>query len=196
MGRHRRGKPPRIYLAGPGVFLPDPQAAGRAKAHICRNYGLEGLFPLDAELALDGLGKQEQARRIAMANESLMRTADGIVASLTPFRGVSMDCGTAFEVGFMRALGRPVFGYTNTVVLFAKRVSQHRSLPMQTWDCDRPDIAIENFDLAENLMVTEAIGASGGTLETFDADSGDRLEGQAAFEVCVARAARYFGLLD
>ena len=43
-----------------------------------------------------------------------MRSCDAAVANLTPFRGVSADAGTAFEVGFMRALGRPVLGYTNT----------------------------------------------------------------------------------
>ena len=41
-----------------------------------------------------------------------MRSCDLLIANLTPFRGVSMDSGTAFEVGFMRALGRPVLGYT------------------------------------------------------------------------------------
>ena len=56
----------------------------------------------------------EQARRISRANEGLMRSCDALVANLTPFRGVSMDSGTAFEVGFMQALGRPLgAGYTN-----------------------------------------------------------------------------------
>ncbi|MFC7552233.1 nucleoside 2-deoxyribosyltransferase [Pseudoroseomonas wenyumeiae] len=40
---------------------------------------------------------------------------------MTPFRGPSADAGTVFELGFMRALGRPVFGYANAVANFRDR---------------------------------------------------------------------------
>ena len=113
--------PVRVYLAGPEVFLPDPIEAGRKKCAVAERYGVAGLYPLDAALDLTGLSKVEAARRISAANESLMREADALIANLTPFRGVSMDSGTAFEVGFMRALGRPVFGYTNVVPDYADR---------------------------------------------------------------------------
>ena len=112
---------PRLYLAGPEVFLPDAMAMGRAKQGLCARHGFEGVFPKDAELVLSGLAKRDQARRISAANEQLMRTCAGLVANLTPFRGVSMDSGTAFEVGFMRALGRPVLGYTNVVAEYRRR---------------------------------------------------------------------------
>ena len=86
-------KSPRIYLAGPEVFLPDALAVGAEKARICATHGLEGVFPLDASLDLAGLTKLEQARKISLTNEGLMRSCDAIVANLTPFRGVSMDAG-------------------------------------------------------------------------------------------------------
>ena len=44
-----------------------------------------------------------------------MRSCQLCIANLTPFRGVSMDSGTAYEVGFMRALGRPVLGTAESV---------------------------------------------------------------------------------
>ncbi|MEQ1647554.1 MAG: nucleoside 2-deoxyribosyltransferase [Hyphomicrobiaceae bacterium] len=154
----------RIYLAGPEVFLPDPIAAGRAKVALCDAHGFEGLFPLDAALDLSGLTKHAQAARISAANEGLMRRADVLIANLTPFRGVSMDSGTAFEVGFMRALGRPVFGYSNAPSDFAARARAFREHGFAPEDCDRADIQIEDFDLAENLMITEAITASGGSV--------------------------------
>src|SRR5690606_5647239 len=105
-------KRPRIYLAGPEVFLPNALAVGRRKAELCAEAGFDGAFPLDQSLDLDGLSKAEQARRISLANDELMRACDPLIANMTPFRGVSMDVGTPFEIGYMRALGRPVLGYS------------------------------------------------------------------------------------
>ena len=48
---------PRVYLAGPEVFLPDAIAVGAEKCRLCAEYGFEGLFPLDASLELSGLSK-------------------------------------------------------------------------------------------------------------------------------------------
>ncbi len=152
----------RVYLAGPEVFLPDPIEAGRMKCAIAESHGLIGLYPLDASLDLTGLSKAEQARRISAANEGLMHEADALIANLTPFRGVSMDSGTAFEVGFMRALGRPVFGYTNVIADYAERARAYRARGVAADDGDRADVQIEDFDGAENLMLTAAIEASGG----------------------------------
>src|SRR5262249_26108631 len=129
---------PRIYLAGPEVFLHDALAMGARKAALCAAHGLEGVFPLDAQLGLVGLAKPEAARRIAEANEGLMRSSAGLIATLTPFRGVSMDSGTAFEVGFMRALGRPVLGYTNVVADYRARAEIYRSAPPPLPDFDYP----------------------------------------------------------
>ncbi|MGE3915753.1 MAG: nucleoside 2-deoxyribosyltransferase, partial [Hyphomicrobiaceae bacterium] len=147
----------RIYLAGPEVFLPDAMDVGRAKAEMARAAGLEGLFPLDQQLPLDGLPRLEQARRISLANEALMRSADLLIANLTPFRGVSMDSGTAFEVGFMRALGRPVLGYTNVPGDYRRRAEAFRARGIPSADADRTDVEIEDFGLAENLMIAVAI---------------------------------------
>ena len=43
---------PRVYLAGPEVFLPDGAAVGDAKRALCAAAGLVGVFPLDAEAGL------------------------------------------------------------------------------------------------------------------------------------------------
>ncbi len=100
--------------------------------------------------------------RISTANEGLMRSCDALIANLTPFRGVSMDTGTAFEVGFMRALGRPVLGYTNVVADYRERAEQYRRASPGLPDADASDIQIEDFDCAENLMIEAAILAGGG----------------------------------
>ena len=158
-------RPHRIYLAGPEVFLPEARALGEAKARLCAAAGFDGVFPLDGALDLARLGKGEQARRIYRADVDIMRRCDLMIGNLTPFRGVSMDSGTAFEAGFMRALGRPVLGYTNTALDYRARAEAYRAgsarAPHAWPDADRPDIAVEDFDLTENLMIEMAVRESG-----------------------------------
>jgi nucleoside 2-deoxyribosyltransferase len=186
--------PPRIYLAGPEVFLPDAIAMGARKAALCAAHGLEGVFPLDAQLDLSGLAKPEAARAISEGNEGLMRSCAGLVANLTPFRGVSMDSGTAFEVGFMRALGRPVLGYTNVVADYRARAEVYRSAPPPMPDSDHPEAEIEDFGGAENLMIEVAIVGSGGTVVRTAVTPGEEMRHLAGFEACLAQAAGIFGL--
>jgi len=178
----------RIYLAGPEVFLPDPLAAGRRKQALCEAHGLEGVFPLDAALDLAGLEKPEAARRISLANEALMRSCDLLIANLTPFRGVSADAGTAFEVGFMRALGRPVLGYTNTPLDLRRRAEMARAGRPLPFDCDSATVAIEDFDLAENLMLEIAVIEAGGTVVRSAVAPGAEMTDLAGLEACVAQA--------
>ena len=45
-----------------------------------------------------------------------------MIVNLTPFRGPSADVGSAYEMGFMRALGRPIFAYSNDSRLFLDRI--------------------------------------------------------------------------
>jgi nucleoside 2-deoxyribosyltransferase len=186
--------PPRIYLAGPEVFLPDALAMGARKTALCVEHGLEGVFPLDAGLDLCGLAKPEQAQRISAANEGLMRSCAGLIANLTPFRGVSMDSGTAFEVGFMRALGRPVLGYTNVAADYRARAELYRSAPPPLPDFDCPEAEIEDFGGAENLMIEVAIIASGGTVVRTAVPAGQEMRDLAGFGACLTQAAKLFRL--
>jgi nucleoside 2-deoxyribosyltransferase len=180
----------RIYLAGPEVFLPDALAVGHAKRELCARHGFEGVFPLDVSLDRTGLPKREQARRISAANEAAMRSCAGLIANLTPFRGVSMDAGTAFEVGFMRALGRPVLGYTNVVADYRRRAEAYRKAGMTIADADAAGVAIEDFDLAENLMIEVAILASGGEVIRRGVPPGREMRDLAGFEACLIQAQR------
>lgn len=185
---------PRIYLAGPEVFHPRARELGAEKCRICESAGVEGVFPLDAELDLSGLARDEQARRIALANEALMRSCDAAIANLTPFRGVSMDAGTAYEVGFMRALGRPVFGYSNVGQDLAARSRLFRKRDALPFDVDRPAYEVEDFGLAENLMIGVGIAESG--VRPVCASNGERgappsLEDFSAFEACLEAAVRH-----
>lgn len=178
----------RIYLAGPEVFLPEAEALGQRKAALCAEAGFEGVFPLDQALDLSGLPKHEKARRIAITNEALMRSCDLLIANLSPFRGVSMDSGTAFEVGFMRALDRPVLGYTNCPRDYRARADAHRARGIGADDSDRIDAAVEDFDLAENLMIEVAILEAGGFVVRHAATEGHTMADLAGFSACLAQA--------
>jgi nucleoside 2-deoxyribosyltransferase len=183
---------PRIYLAGPEVFLPNAREVGSEKRRVAAEAGFEGVFPLDNALDLAGLAKVEQARRISLANEGLMRSCDALIANLTPFRGVSMDAGTAFEVGFMRALGRPVAGYTNTVDHHLDRARAFRAGAALPFDADRPDVEIEDFDLAENLMIEIAIRESGCSVVRNRVERGEEMTDLAGFRQCLDELQRLF----
>ena len=51
--------------------------------------------------------------QISAGNEELIRSCRLLIANLTPFRGPSADVGTAYEIGFARALKLPVYAYSN-----------------------------------------------------------------------------------
>lgn len=190
--------PPRVYLAGPEVFLPEARAVGEAKARLCADAGLVGIFPLDQALDLAGRPPAEQAAMIFRADEALMRSCALCIANLTPFRGVSMDSGTAYEIGFMRALDRPVLGYTNVAADYAARAHAWRAARYAGGgagtglapDADRPDATVESFGLAENLMIACAIEAAGSRVALHAARSGEEMTDLTAFRACVAEAAR------
>jgi nucleoside 2-deoxyribosyltransferase len=109
-----RNQIPAIYLAGPTVFEPDPESSFAAMKAICARHGLAGVSPLDNQIGLEGIPPgRDLLRRIVSADIALMQRLDGGVFCLDPFRGApEMDAGTAFEIGYMVALGKPVAGWT------------------------------------------------------------------------------------
>ena len=106
--------PKRIYLAGPEVFFPaeEHQAIVAEKKRLLLEYGLEGVDPLDSELASsDSETKFRLGHRIYRANRELMDSCDAIIANLTPFRGISADPGQVFEVGDVNGQGQRAVGF-------------------------------------------------------------------------------------
>jgi nucleoside 2-deoxyribosyltransferase len=178
--------PLRIYLAGPEVFFLNAAQQGETKKRLCSEYGLEGVFPLDNVIAeTEHLSPQEIARRISHGNERLMRSCDVLIANCTPFRSVSMDVGTAFEIGFMRALGRPVLGYSNAPADYAARVREAADVASVIWDHESNAADIENFGLAENLMIAIAILDAGGQFVTETVPADRMLSDLTGFRRCL-----------
>ncbi len=182
--------PPRVYLAGPDVFFPEPGLWAHRKKAICERHGLLGVSPLD-ELA-DEPGEWEALplwHRIAMRNEAHIRSCRAVIANLTPFRGPSADVGTAYEIGFARALGLMIFGYATTSEAFLSRTlaslgDAARMRPEGEW-LDGEGLLVEQFGLFDNLMIEGGIIGSGGVLIVGDADRWGDL---TLFEQCVVAA--------
>lgn len=187
------GGAPRVYLAGPEVFFPNALAQGAEKKRLCAEFGFAGVFPLDNTIAdAASLSPEALARAISHGNEGLMRSSDLMIANCTPFRSVSMDAGTAFEIGFMRALGRPVLGYSNVAADHAARVRALPEAVQGAWDPETRQADIEDFGLAENLMIAIAVLDTGGRFVARDVAPDRVLSDLNGFRDCLALAADMF----
>ena len=187
----------KIYLAGPDVFLTDARGVGEQKKAMCWDFGFEGLFPLDND---EDAGAD--AAKIFQANCSLMRRAEVGLFNLTPFRGPSADPGTVFELGFLFAQGKPVYGYTSAAQIYRERVAavfgpldERSGRPR-----DRDGYAVEPFGLGDNLMIVQAIQDAGGVVtaveENSDASSDERLAALQAFQACLMVMRARIGSVD
>jgi nucleoside 2-deoxyribosyltransferase len=149
---------PRVYLAGPDVFLAAAVARGAEKKRLCEKYGFEGVFPLDAELV--ATTPRATGLAISAANEALIRSSELVIANMTPFRGPSADVGTAYEMGYARALGKRVLAYTESTLSFAPRSRAFlaaRGELAADGERETDGTSIESFDLADNLMLAGAL---------------------------------------
>jgi nucleoside 2-deoxyribosyltransferase len=152
---------PRVYLAGPDVFDKNHNILAANKKQICAEYGLEGRAPLDAVLDLSKYTTpQAKGLAIASANEALIRECDAVIANLTPFRGVSADVGTVYELGYATALGKRVFAYTTETARYAARVENGFG-PVDETGRDRNGEEVEPFDLHDNLMLDGGLANRG-----------------------------------
>jgi nucleoside 2-deoxyribosyltransferase len=118
MNGPRKGLPAMnsVYIAGPDVFYPDADHLAKEHKELCRRYGFEPMHPIDQPTL--------EANHIYRTNIEFLKCADAVVANLNPFRGAEVDSGTAFEVGFAIALGKPVVGYTASKECLRDRVGR------------------------------------------------------------------------
>jgi nucleoside 2-deoxyribosyltransferase len=170
-----------LYLAGPDVFLPNALAVRDQKVKLCRHYGFEGLFPLSVS---------NDPKEVFNNNIQMMNRAKIGLFNLTPFRGVSADAGTVFELGYMHALWEqkkiPLFGYTNDQRFYRQRVLSPVKKTNVTSDSS---LEIEDYGLHDNLMIDKAISKSGGFIVSYSEENSlseiEALPAFAAFEKCL-----------
>ncbi|SNR86668.1 nucleoside 2-deoxyribosyltransferase [Puniceibacterium sediminis] len=149
-----------IYLAGPDVFYPDGAQRLAAKADMVR---AAGYLPIHAGVMAypECDNRFATGCAISAVNELCLRGADILMANLTPLRGVGADTGTVFELAFMAALNRPIFGYTEDSRPHLQRIRDHYQADAMS-DADgvlrSPDgLMVEHHDMTDNLMIDGAV---------------------------------------
>lgn len=147
----------KIYLAGPDVFEPDAIEIGAALKKLCREFGFEGLFPLDNTIA-DGDTPYHTAKAIREANIRLLESSDIVLANLNPFRGVEPDSGTVYEVGYAAALKKKVYGYAADRRAMIERIRDVQKLDSDAALC-KDGMIIEDFGMSHNLMLLDVVVA-------------------------------------
>ncbi|ACM28558.1 nucleoside 2-deoxyribosyltransferase [Agrobacterium sp. SHOUNA12C] len=182
----------RAYLAGPEVFLPNAREILDRKIALARSYGFTPVSPGDLVVP-ETETKRQRGLAISAINESLMLSADLIIANLTPFRGVAADVGTAFELGFMCARGCPAFAFSNSTKSHFERVSRFYGGSIHLGDDGRyrgtDGMSLENFDMVDNLMLDGGIESRSGTIITREVEPDRLFLDLTAFEECLQVAA-------
>ena len=161
---------PRLYLAGPDVFLPNASVLFDEMESKCLASGFVGIRPTDGGLSqgMTGTG-DEISERIYVGNMEILRSCEGILANMRPFRSaVEPDSGTVFEVGAGVALGKTVFGYLPDHDLtleekIRKNFSVHTGADGFSWDREH-GFMVEEFEQPMNLMLARSMKL----YETFD----------------------------
>lgn len=167
----------KIYLAGPGVFFPNAQAWGQRLVAACTECGLHGLYPLDNTLPANLIDKDAQRHWIFANNCDLIRQADAVFADMRAFRSDSEpDSGTAFEVGFAHALGKPVWLWLPDCPADTALIGRTSCAPDGDSWIDAEGWHVEDFNAPLNLMLWDA--AAG---KSFDPEPETALADMAAW---------------
>jgi nucleoside 2-deoxyribosyltransferase len=156
---------PKVYLAGPDVFFKDCGAIFATHTRACVALGLEALVPVD--------GTKMTAQAIFAGNVALLEAADGVISNISPFRGPHCDVGTAWEMAYAAAKGKPVFAYSQSP---GPLIARLRGVGPDGRDAEGH--LAEDFGLVENLMIGESIVGK---------------TAHATFEAAAQAAAAHFG---
>ncbi|MGE5547125.1 MAG: nucleoside 2-deoxyribosyltransferase [Solirubrobacterales bacterium] len=147
-----------VYLAGPAIFHPAAKALLDYLRETCSKHGLEAITPLDGTVSDVGEDAEalEQARAIRQANVDKIRVCDVVIACTSPFRGPGADAGTAWEMGYAEALGKPVIPWCEDTNQYLARVPHDRDDDGRVF-CLQHGMLVEDFGLSDNLMLTAGI---------------------------------------
>lgn len=147
----------KVYPAGPDVFYVDALARFAEMKQKCQDHGVEGLSPFDNNFQVSEHPGLEDALTIFRLNRKMIEEADAVIANLTPFRGVSADPGTVWEVGYAMGNDKPVFAYSQDDDQYVHRVMNYSKTGMIQRDANGllilDDMLVEPFGLRDNLML-------------------------------------------
>ena len=151
----------KIYIAGFDVFKANSKQIGEEYKSTCKEYGYEGLYPLDNEI--DEAWSKEVARKfIYEKNIELIEMSDIVIANGNPFRGDELDSGTAFEIGYALALKKKIVIYMDDNRDYIQKVTcKDKNNPA----FDKNGMFIEDFGFSLNLMFSDCRVVKGGFSE-------------------------------
>jgi len=158
---------PKLYLAGPEVFLIDAVEYAETQRRLCRQYGFIGLHPMDNNVDTSD-SSYGTAMRIYRGDVNQIRACNIVVANCNPFRGALMDDGTAYELGFGNALGKPSYGYIQNSRSYNQRMMDrelaffHSSLGIYV--DSQHYVLVNDFGTIINLMMQCGMTEYGGRL--------------------------------
>ncbi len=153
----------RVYLSGPDIFHPKAKDIDTNKKAICDRYGLEAVSQLDIGDGRVFSGDAANTLEIFTQTRALIESCDLLVANISPFRGPSLEAGTALEIGIMLGLAKPVIGYSLNSDTYAERLMRLHDifeLPLnESGDVlEAPDgLLVEDFGLAEGGLISGAV---------------------------------------
>ena len=134
------------YVASPIIFSPDAEGLYQGlRDRLEERWNIKLLTPADSYYPT--------AEEIFKANLRLIDQSDIVLVDCTPFRGPSADVGTAVELGYAYAKGKPCIGFHKPSTSYAQRVKIGNELVMT----DERGWLIENFNLFDNLMIAQAL---------------------------------------
>ena len=148
----------KIYIAGFDVFKPNSIKIGEDYKSTCKEFGFEGLYPLDNQIDEDW--SKEVAREfIYKKNIELIEMCDIVVANANPFRGDELDSGTAFEIGYALALKKKVVIYMDDTRSYLQKSTCKAKKDALI---DKDGMFIEDFNFSLNLMFSACSIIEGG----------------------------------
>lgn len=152
----------KIYLAGPDVFRENALEFFKSVKSLVISYGFIPLAPLDNVIPFEEgeSNKPESADKIFKANIQLINEADIVLANVVPFRGVCIDDGTAFEIGYAFAAKKLIYGYGDDCDILLKEKTEKHFL----YASPSHFPVIEDFGYCSNLMICSSIKLSGGKI--------------------------------
>ncbi len=161
---------PKLYLAGPEVFRPDAIEYAQMQRGLCVQYGFIGLHPMDNNVDLSD-SSMRTATRIYRGDIGQIKACDIVMANCNAFRGALMDDGTAYELGYGNALGKPTYGYIERL-LPEQELLQGRCTFTILPDGRKIDqdgfLLVDDFGTSINLMMQCGMLDSGGRLVAGD----------------------------
>jgi nucleoside 2-deoxyribosyltransferase len=184
-----QGQPERIYLAGPEVFLQNAREIGELKKALCTKIRIRGRVPPGLRIDTHNKNRYATGLLISAANEKLIKSCRYVIANITPFRGPSADAGTVYEIGCARGCGLKIFAYSNTTLSYTERVCRFFKTADQLDGSDQlrdpHAMAIEDYAMADNLMIEGGIVSSGGRLVLNDVPVSELFTSLQGCEQCL-----------